>query len=509
MWTMNARVDDDPELERTRRELAMVRRQLELTLDVAGAPCAWEWDIRRARLVADVRFAAITQQDPVALADGVSTDQFFKSIHPDDLKRVKLAVAGMLAGSEVFSKEYRLLKSDGGYRWVHAKGRGIFDEDDEPASFVGILIDITDQKRITEELRVAQSAGGIGTFEHKIGWATVNVSEQFCRLFGLHPSRVIPVIILNDLIHPDDERIIDLRDPDGRQEERSIEFRIRRADDGQERWLARRGEYVVDSESSGHRYVGVIFDVTEARQAQDNLKKANEELAGIAREREQFIAVLGHDLRNPLASMSAGLRIITKDVNDRQSTRVLRLMGESVQRMGSLIENLLDLARGRLGNGIGLEITRGGRIEPMLAKIVNEIQAAHPERIIQTEFNLHRPINVDQARLEQLLSNLLGNAITHGAAEEPVTVSARVLENEFQLTVGNGGEPIPEAVMQRLFQPFYRGEDNIHKQGLGLGLYIASEIAKAHGGVLQASSDTGRTCFTFSIPLDTTEVVVL
>jgi PAS domain S-box-containing protein len=505
---MTAIVDDITELERTRRELAMVRRQLELTLDVAGGPCAWEWDIRQSKLVADVRFAAITQQDPVGLADGTSTDQFFKSIHPDDLKRVKLAVAGMLAGSEVFSKEYRLLKADGGHRWVHAEGRAIFDDDDEPVSFVGVLTDITDQKRITEELRIAQSAGGIGTFEHKIGWATVNVSQQFCRLFGLHPLRVIPVVILNELIHPDDERIIDLRNPDGRQEERSIEFRVRRADDGEERWLARRGEYVVDTETSGHRYVGVIFDVTEARQAQDSLKKVNEELAGIAHEREQFIAVLGHDLRNPLASMTAGLRIIGRGVNDHQSIRILRLMGESVQRMGSLIESLLDLARGRLGNGIGLEIMRGGRIEPLLAKIVNEIQAAHPDRIIRTEFNLHQPIDVDQARLEQLLSNLLGNAVTHGAVEEPVVVSARVLQNEFQLTVCNGGEPIPEAVMQRLFQPFYRGGDNINKQGLGLGLYIASEIAKAHGGLLQASSDTRRTCFTFSMPLDTTEEVV-
>nr|WP_250813138.1 PAS domain-containing protein [Neorhizobium tomejilense] len=493
--------DDNLELVRTRRELASLRRQLELTLDVAGAPCAWEWDIRRARLVADLRFAAITQQDPVALADGVSTDHFFESIHPEDLKRVKLAVAGMLAGSEVFSKEYRLLKEDGGHRWVHAEGRAVFDEDDEPISFLGILIDITEQKRITEELRIAQSAGGIGTFEHKIGWATVNVSVQFCRLFGLHPLRVIPVVILNDLIHPDDEHIINLSEPDGRQEERSIEFRVRRADDGQERWLARRGEYVVDSDTSGHRYVGVIFDVTEARQVQDSLKKANEELAGIAREREQFIAVLGHDLRNPLASMSAGLRIITKDVTDQRSTRILRLMGESVQRMGNLIDNLLDLARGRLGNGIGLEITRGGRIEPQLAKIVNEIQAAHPERIIHTEFDLHRSVDVDHARLEQMLSNLLGNAITHGAPEEPVTVSARVVENEFQLTVGNGGEPIPDAVMQRLFQPFYRGGDT-NKQGLGLGLYIAGEIAKAHGGELRATSDTSRTCFTFTMPLD-------
>ncbi|MVA12177.1 PAS domain-containing protein [Agrobacterium vitis] len=498
---MAAIADDHLELEQTRRELAMVRRQLELTLDVAGGPCAWEWDIRRSKLIADVRFAAITQQDPIALADGTSTDHFFKSIHPDDLKRVKLAVAGMLAGSEVFSKEYRLLKAEGGYRWVHARGRAIFDEEDEPVSFVGVLIDITEQKRITEELRIAQSAGGIGTFEHKIGWATVNVSQQFCRLFGLHPSRVIPVVILNSLIHPDDERIIDLSDPDGRQEERSIEFRVLRADDGEVRWLARRGEYVVDTETSGHRYVGVIFDVTDARQVQDSLKKANEELAGIAREREQFIAVLGHDLRNPLASMTAGLRIITKDVKDHKSARILRLMGESVQRMGNLIDNLLDLARGRLGNGIGLEITRGGRIEPLLAKIVNEIQAAHPKRIIQTDFNLHRTIDVDQARLEQLLSNLLGNAITHGAPDEPVTVSARVVENEFQLTVGNGGEPIPDAVMQRLFQPFYRGGDT-SKQGLGLGLYIAGEIAKAHGGALRATSDKSRTCFTFTMPLD-------
>ena len=271
-------------LVRTRSQLQAAQRRLQLTLDAAGETCGWEWHIAENRLVADAKFASITGQDPLELAEGVSPEHFFTSIHPDDLKRVKLAVAGILAGSEVFSKEYRLLRNDGGYRWVHAHGRAILNADDEPMKFVGGLVDITERKRINEQLRIAQSAGGIGTFEHIVGYATMTVSEQFCRLFGLHPTRVLPVRTLNDLIHGEDEQIIDLTDPDGFQNERNIEFRVRRADDGQERWLARRGEYVDDIESSGRRYVGVVFDITEARQTQESLRQANQALADIARE---------------------------------------------------------------------------------------------------------------------------------------------------------------------------------------------------------------------------------
>lgn len=264
--------------------LDLAKRRLQLTLDAAGATCGWEWDIAQRRLTADARFAAITNQDPVALADGVSTDRFFASIHPDDIKRVKLAVAGILAGSEIFSKQYRLLRGDGGYRWVQASGRAVLDANDEPVRFTGILIDITEQKRAHEQLRIAQSAGGIGTFEHIVGYATINVSDQFCRLFGLHPTKVLPVRTLNDLIHPDDDPIIDVTNPDRFQSERNIEFRIRRADDGQERWLARRGEYVDDIESSGRRYMGVIFDITDAKLTQESLRRANQELSELARE---------------------------------------------------------------------------------------------------------------------------------------------------------------------------------------------------------------------------------
>jgi PAS domain S-box-containing protein len=267
-----------------RSEFDIAHRRLQLTLDAAGASCEWEWDIANKKLVGDARFAAITNLDPVALADGVSTDHFFKSIHPDDLKRVKLAVAGILAGSEVFSKDYRLLKGDGGYRWVHASGQAIRNADDEPVKFVGMLVDVTEQRRVSEQLRIAQSAGGIGTFEYIVGYSTINVSEQFCRLFGLHATKLLPVTTLNSLIHPEDERVIDLKGPDPSESGRNIEFRVTRADDGQERWLAQRGEYVDGIESGGGRYVGVVFDITDAKNTQERLKQANGELSELARE---------------------------------------------------------------------------------------------------------------------------------------------------------------------------------------------------------------------------------
>lgn len=282
---MNDDVDTSiDELARTKAELETAQRRLKLTLDAAGATCGWEWDIVTRRLFADARFAAISNQDPVALADGVTTDHFFASIHPDDLKRVKIAVAGILAGSEVFSKDYRILRSEGGYRWVHASGRAILDSNDEPVKFVGMLVDITEQKRVDEQLRIAQSAGGIGTFEHLPGFGTLGVSDQFCRLFGLHPTKLLAIRTLNDLIHPDDLPIIDLSKPDGLQSEQNIEFRVRRADNGEERWLARRGEYVDDPTSTGRRYMGVLFDITDAKRTQESLRVANQELSDLARE---------------------------------------------------------------------------------------------------------------------------------------------------------------------------------------------------------------------------------
>ena len=244
-------------LSQIRSELEDAERRLQLTLDVAGAAGNWDWDIATGRLVADARFAALTGQDPVELSRGTQAGAFFTSVHPDDVKRVRLSVAGIMAGAEVFAKEYRLLRPDGSIRWVHADGRAVLDANDVLVRFTGVLVDITEPKRAQEQLRIAQTAGRIGTFEHTDGFGTVAVSEQFCRLVGLHPTRVLPVRTINVLVHPDDRPIIEPTIPTEPHHDRNVEFRITRADTGEQRWLARRGEYVPDLAGVGLRYIGV------------------------------------------------------------------------------------------------------------------------------------------------------------------------------------------------------------------------------------------------------------
>lgn len=270
------------ELLELKAELADARERLDLTLEASGAASSWDWDISSDRLSGDARFAALIGLDPLHLKAGAQTRHFFSAIHPEDLPRIRLAVAGILAGAEIFSKEYRLVKRDGGIRWVRAEGRGITDEDDEPIRFVGTLVDITDQRLAQERLRIAQEAGGIGTFEHAAGFATVNVSDQLCRLFGLHPTKVLPIKTLNKLIHDGDPLIIDLARPDGPQSITDREFRITRADDGKVRWLAQRGEYVEVAQGS-RRYMGVLYDVTDTKASQEQLREANLALAERAR----------------------------------------------------------------------------------------------------------------------------------------------------------------------------------------------------------------------------------
>jgi signal transduction histidine kinase len=216
--------------------------------------------------------------------------------------------------------------------------------------------------------------------------------------------------------------------------------------------------------------------------------------------REQFIAVLGHDLRNPLASIAAGVKILAKTNSKDAADEILGLMHKSVARMSALIDNVLDFAHGRLGGGIPLRRWPQS-LAPTLNQVIAELRASTPERTIEAEFDLTEQVDCDAERIAQLFSNLLGNSVTHGTAATPVRVRAATTDGAFELSVANSGEPIPADAMERLFQPFHRMSTQDTHQGLGLGLYIASEIARAHGGTIEVTSSPEETRFTFRMPL--------
>lgn len=216
--------------------------------------------------------------------------------------------------------------------------------------------------------------------------------------------------------------------------------------------------------------------------------------------REQFIAVLGHDLRNPLASVTSGVRLLQRDPTPEKAAQIAAMMHASVLRMSGMIDNVLDFARGRLGGGIALQ--RGpADLDAALHQVVEELRSAHPGRRIGFDCVLPPFVDCDVLRMSQMVSNLVGNACAHGDPATIVAVEAFVIDEMLEISVANGGAVIPQDKLRRLFEPFSHEPGSGPRQGLGLGLFIASQIAKSHDGLLTVNSSASETRFTFRMPM--------
>lgn len=214
--------------------------------------------------------------------------------------------------------------------------------------------------------------------------------------------------------------------------------------------------------------------------------------------RDRFVAVLGHDLRNPLAAIEAGTRLLSDgDPMTPRQIRIVTQMAASTRRMTQLIDHVLDLARGQLGGGLSVDRVDDMTLADSIRLVIDELRAVHPNRTLEVRIRIDEPVTCDHQRVMQLVSNLLGNALTHGDPATPVRLAAETANGRFRVEVANGGKPIPRARLAKLFEPFTHAGET---KGLGLGLFIAMEIAKAHGGTIDVASDAAETRFTFAMP---------
>ncbi|TDU31292.1 hypothetical protein DFR24_0656 [Panacagrimonas perspica] len=217
--------------------------------------------------------------------------------------------------------------------------------------------------------------------------------------------------------------------------------------------------------------------------------------------RDRFVAVLGHDLRNPLNSIGISAEVLEASATDPKARTMISVIRRSCNRMASLVDDVIDFARGKLGTGIPLSMENTDLLAGLLRQVTTEIQLNHPTRPLDVSINLPGLVRCDAPRIAQLLGNLVSNAMTHGEPGSPVQVTARVADDMLALSVSNHGMPIPVELQRRIFEPFVRGDPQRNQSGLGLGLYIAAEIARSHGGKIELSSAEGRTQFRFSMPL--------
>ncbi|ANI79981.1 MULTISPECIES: hybrid sensor histidine kinase/response regulator [Sphingobium] len=494
--------------------------QLRGVLAAAGASGAWDWDIVQDQLIVDSRFAQLYDFGEGAAGEPMPTAAFFSAIHPEDRPRIRIAVAGLLAGAELFSKEFRVISPSGAVLWMHGRGQSHLDDQDNPLRFTGLLIDVTDRKRTEERLRVAQSAGGVGTFEYQDGFATVSVSSEFCRLLGLHPADRLPVRTINAVPCEGEAPLI----PEDGVMPAGLDgvFRIRRSDDGAERWIARRGEVMREGEGSGYRLLGVIYDVTEAKLQETRLRELNDTLEQrVAQEIEerlraedalrqaqkmeavgQLTGGIAHDFNNLLTIITGSVDIALRRLDNSADPRVGRALGNAMRgadRAAALTQRLLAFSRRQPLDPRAIEVPRLlAGMSDLLTRTITEAVAIAidaPDDVWTIEADPHQ--------LENAILNLAVNGRDAMPSGGSLTIAARnrqisIIESGgnnpppgdyVAITVTDSGVGMDPETLTKVFDPFFTTKEV--GKGTGLGLSMVYGFAKQSGGTVVIDSTPG------------------
>jgi signal transduction histidine kinase len=239
-----------------------------------------------------------------------------------------------------------------------------------------------------------------------------------------------------------------------------------------------------------------VVDVNDER-------RSRQELAEALAFRDRVLGILGHDLRNPLTAITAlatstmGREDLPSGVRERLSQVDL-----AARRSLTIIETLLDFSESRFKGALHARLVPTELLE-LAGGVIEELRATHPDGVITLDCEGRGAVELDPGRVEQLLTNLIANALTHGRRGEPVRVFIDVRESEAILAVNNRGPLIPAPLVPALFEPFTQGTSPAHDgpRGLGLGLYIVQQIVTAHGGEIAVDSTLhGGTTFTVRLP---------
>ena len=252
----------------------------------------------------------------------------------------------------------------------------------------------------------------------------------------------------------------------------------------------------IDSVLLRHK-VSTFVDLHRQRLERERLA---DELREALRLNELFVAAVSHDLRSPLMVLRMGAEVLDRSIVDPDARRTLNRMRSSADRILSMLEQLYDLARARLGGGITID-PRVASFRILADKVLDELRLAHPERRLQIAYVSVSMDGVwDELRLAQVLTNLVGNAIRHGTPGEAVDLIVDGSPNSLSFEVHNGGE-IPEAIRPHLFEAFRDSSLPRARDSLGLGLYIVRQIVLAHGGTIAVtSSQESGTTFRVELP---------
>lgn len=303
-------------------------------------------------------------------------------------------------------------------------------------------------------------------------------------------------------VHPDDLQrcVAHYLDHFQRRQAFEMEYRLRRRD-GEFRWIFDRGVPFTDDLGAFAGFIGSCIDVDERRKAQEAFRHHTEEQLALARDFEKWIlAIVSHDIRNPLGNMlfaAHSLQQLSEPGSPIRKSAEVVMRG--VKRIEHIVGDLLDLSREREGEGIAIA-RKPADLDAVCREIIAELENVARGREIRFDCEADGRGSWDEQRVMQAVSNLASNAVQHGAPGSPVRVRLTGDDRQVAVEVHNHGE-IPDAILPRIFEPFRSGRHHGSRgDGLGLGLFIAQAIARAHDGSLEVASAGGETVFRLILP---------
>jgi PAS domain S-box-containing protein len=350
--------------------------------------------------------------------------------------------------------------------------------------------------RSEEQVRVALEAGSLGAWEWDIPAQKVTWSPTLERIHGLDPGSFEGTFgAYQHDIHPEDrERVIStISQAVEQRTEHHVVYRIVRPD-GEMRWLEAHGRLLCDSSGAPQRLIGVCVDITERRKSEEQLQQLVVALKNADQRKDQFLAMLAHELRNPLGPMLNATHLLgIPQLEAAVAARARKILERQVQQMARLLEDLLDVSR----------ITRG-KIDLAcetvdVCALAREVVGDHVDAFraggLELELTVSSEplfVNADRARLGQIVGNLLSNALKFSQPGQSVHVGVarEASDQSVALTVIDHGAGIEPAVLDSIFEPFVQADTSLSRArgGLGLGLAVVKGLVALHGGRVSASS---------------------
>ncbi len=414
-------------------------------------------------------------------------------IHPDDRERTLACWTKAVADEGMYDLEYRIRRHDGIYRWFKTRGVPIRDALGRIVKWFGTCTDIEDQKQAQaalrenqERLRIALAASDTGTFRWNPQTGEFfGFDDNLKRLFGFAPEDQVRLTEnFVDRVHPDDRtRLAAAVDRSRRGADFEMEYRVI-LPDGSVRWLYDRAKMVRDDAGRPAYLVGACTDITKRKQVEEALKDAD-------RRKDEFLATLAHELRNPLAPIRNALHLMRRTEGDGPMESDRAMAERHVVHLARLIDDLMDVARISRGKLVlhkqvlDLHTVVRQAVETARTQIDDRrhhLSVTLPEESIRLE--------ADPTRLEQILWNLLNNAAKYTEPGGQITLSAVRDRGEVVVRVRDTGIGIEPEMLPRLFQMFVQvGEHRKHAQGgLGIGLNLVRRLVKMHGGSIEVHS---------------------